>query len=229
MARIDRDLLVALAPHNETLTIQAAEADVAYASLVAVADADYRAAKYAALAGYELADLSTKAVAVAGMAAQHPLPWLNFRATIAAAQRDWFAASGQSLLFVMGAAINAANAAYQIEENALDVGYYTTLAGAQRVYAVTLANARYSEIVSAASAERVYRIAYADNGESWQLATASARRAERVGRETAERDYVASGDTNARDIALAARAPRSVSRKKTPRTISRWPTWPPTE
>lgn len=214
-ARIDRDLIVALAPHQQALFISRAAAQTTFWTAETSALTARRSANYIAIASYEQATLAARSNSIADIAVDVPLPWTNYQSVYAAAMSDWYVTSGRSQFQSMGTLLNAADITYRVTANALYTTWATNSATAETNYEIALASGNYAIEVGDATAERTYEHTVADADAAWQIETASTRRAERIGLETARRNLVADGNLTAFNLALTTVASAKRAAKAT--------------
>jgi hypothetical protein len=215
LARVERDLVIALAPFNQAIFIAQGAAQAAFWSAETSAATIHRTAEYLAIANYKEADNFQRAAAIAGIAIALPLPWTDYQVSLAAIERDWFVVAGRSLSFTMRAAMNSADTTYRGTANALFTTWTYDKSLAVRLHNIALAVAEYNHAVGNTGCTTTYEFAVADAAEIWQVAVAATRRAERIGVQTAARNFIDDASAANQTAALASVASAKSSAVKT--------------
>lgn len=138
------------------------------------------------------------------MTSEINIPWMAYTAELAAALSQRWVASGSGLESAMSAELNAAASSYRITVNVLYMAQAATIAQAQANYNVASANANHVRTVADANSLKLAKSTQADSQYNFQIAGANAVRDERIGNQTAARDFVSSGNAAAQAAALAA-------------------------
>jgi hypothetical protein len=195
LADIDRDQIVAQAPHDETHTLGYLAAQTAYWTAEVAAASARRTAEATAVANWRGADYGANATAIASIDTAMGLPWTEYQSDKAAALAAWWTSDERDNFLALSAATNTAETTYQTTVNAAFTTWATNTAAAEKTFVIADANNQYDRDVLNFAADEGYEHDLVDAEGNWQNGKAANLKARRIDFWTDKRDAVANHDS----------------------------------